>query len=650
MNLITLNEQQSNEFYLLSNMNNFFSIQLDHIDPLKILMEEGTLQNMEENLEVNAKTEKLMSSMNEVIAFSVESLVKKIMQGYTLTTRKVFENYDCMKKADINTCNEDAIQKTFKLTNFQQKDIEIITNKATEFKLEYQVIHDKIHVSGTQTVLFEFVLWLYEFLNMCTMMQKHDFAHDEVSISTFHRLHKEDIINKANGLKITCDFRYHIILMTGLSQSLKEFKNYLHQVETSAKKALYPKYWDLEDQSVYSEIEVCPRSTEFEEIDFSVKLTLPNAKIIKLTRIQNNYLMTQYITNLNMRQEVRGGPLNRRLLFHGTRELDPKKIYKNFDTGFDLQFASQSGLFGKGLYFAQNAIYSHGYRFATRNKTFQMILADVFVGKSRHLSSKNNSHLIKAPEGYDSVFSSKEFFIIYNNFHSYPLYLIEYEITEAPTPSTSETQNTPNTTQTSIFSLGSAPVSTVPNNTSASNPSKALTYPPNSKHDDKTQKITKPAYNQKLSPIATKRVQDELAELQADQSLDYLFIELPEETDPSKWIVSIIGPPYSAYEGGLFKVEIVFPWNYPLTPPTITFKTQIYHPSIDTHGKVCLGAISNWTPVLDLRQVILTLSAILDNPSIEEPLMIDISAQYRKNPQEFMRNARLWTEKYANQQ
>ena len=53
-----------------------------------------------------------------------------------------------------------------------------------------------------------------------------------------------------------------------------------------------------------------------------------------------------------------------------------------------------------------------------------MILADVYLGKA--FKSGPNRNLIKAPDGYDSVEARESFYVIYNNFHSYPLYLIEY--------------------------------------------------------------------------------------------------------------------------------------------------------------------------------------------------------------------------------
>ena len=97
----------------------------------------------------------------------------------------------------------------------------------------------------------------------------------------------------------------------------------------------------------------------------------------------------------------------------------------NSDTGFDLQFSKTSGLYGTGIYFALNASYSHkGYAYSLGDGRYQMFLADVFIGKP--FKSDPNNGLVKAPNGYDSVSGQNGIHVVYNNFHSYPLYLIEY--------------------------------------------------------------------------------------------------------------------------------------------------------------------------------------------------------------------------------
>lgn len=58
------------------------------------------------------------------------------------------------------------------------------------------------------------------------------------------------------------------------------------------------------------------------------------------------------------------------------------------------------------------------------------------------------------------------------------------------------------------------------------------------------------------------------------------------------------------YDKGAFRIEIIFPAEYPFKPPKITFKTKIYHPNIDEKGQVCLPVISaeNWKPATKTDQ------------------------------------------------
>jgi Poly(ADP-ribose) polymerase catalytic domain len=67
-------------------------------------------------------------------------------------------------------------------------------------------------------------------------------------------------------------------------------------------------------------------------------------------------------------------------LFHGSRGTDPKLIYGTED-GLDIRF-SNSGVYGQGVYFADNAQYSHTYHHPTSKGECQMFLALVLVGDS----------------------------------------------------------------------------------------------------------------------------------------------------------------------------------------------------------------------------------------------------------------------------
>lgn len=63
------------------------------------------------------------------------------------------------------------------------------------------------------------------------------------------------------------------------------------------------------------------------------------------------------------------------------------------------------------------------------------------------------------------------------------------------------------------------------------------------------------------------------------------------QADITKLLAEISGPEDSPYAGGLFRIQFSVPANYPFEPPRAQFLTPIYHPNIDSDGRVCISRL-----------------------------------------------------------
>ncbi|XP_060524377.1 ubiquitin-conjugating enzyme E2 N-like [Cylas formicarius] len=123
---------------------------------------------------------------------------------------------------------------------------------------------------------------------------------------------------------------------------------------------------------------------------------------------------------------------------------------------------------------------------------------------------------------------------------------------------------------------------------------------------------------------------------------------IPDENNCRYFHVVMAGPAGSPYEGGLFRLELFLPENYPLAPPGVRFLTRIYHPNIDNLGRICLDLLkAQWSPALQIRTVLLSIQALLGSPNPDDPLANDVATLWKTREGDAVATAREWTRIYA---
>jgi len=114
----------------------------------------------------------------------------------------------------------------------------------------------------------------------------------------------------------------------------------------------------------------------------------------------------------------------------------------------------------------------------------------------------------------------------------------------------------------------------------------------------------------------------------------------------------IIGPTGTPYENGTFELDIQIPKRYPFEPPNVKFVTPIYHPNIDTSGRICLDTLKlppkgTWRPCLNLSTILMMVRVLMAEPGSEDPLMTDIWHEFKHDYVTYKNKAKEWTKKHA---
>lgn len=89
------------------------------------------------------------------------------------------------------------------------------------------------------------------------------------------------------------------------------------------------------------------------------------------------------------------------------------------------------------------------------------------------------------------------------------------------------------------------------------------------------------------------------------------------------WTATIAGPSDTPYASLTFKLSFQFPPSYPYAPPTVLFKTPIFHPNVDFSGRICLDILKDkWSAVYNVQSVLLSLQSLLGEPNKYAPLPV----------------------------
>ena len=104
-------------------------------------------------------------------------------------------------------------------------------------------------------------------------------------------------------------------------------------------------------------------------------------------------------------------------------------------------------------------------------------------------------------------------------------------------------------------------------------------------------------------------------------------IDKIEKKVPYKMLLFLQTP----WEGGLYKLRMIFKDDYPSSPPKCKFEPPLFHPNVYPSGTVCLSLLDeekDWRPAITIKQILLGIQDLLNEPNVKDPAQAEAYTIY----------------------
>jgi len=149
-----------------------------------------------------------------------------------------------------------------------------------------------------------------------------------------------------------------------------------------------------------------------------------------------------------------------------------------------------------------------------------------------------------------------------------------------------------------------------------------------------------------MSGIAIARLAEERKAWRKDHPFGFIArpTKNPDGTlNLMNWECAIPGRKSTPWDGGLYRLRMIFKDDYPSTPPKCKFEPPLFHPNVYPSGTVCLSLLDDekdWRPAITIKQILTGIQELLNDPNIKDPAQAEAYTIFCQNRLEYEKRVR----------
>ncbi|KAH3684488.1 hypothetical protein WICPIJ_004538 [Wickerhamomyces pijperi] len=120
--------------------------------------------------------------------------------------------------------------------------------------------------------------------------------------------------------------------------------------------------------------------------------------------------------------------------------------------------------------------------------------------------------------------------------------------------------------------------------------------------------------------------------------------------DLTQWEAGIPGKEGTIWENATYPIQLQFPPEFPAKPPKVKFDQGFYHPNVYPSGTICLSILNeeqDWSPAINLKQIVLGVQELLDTPNPASPAQEPAWRAFQKDKATYQKKVLDQAKKYA---